>query len=65
MQLVLENVTPATRLLEKRRQMFEVQEALEEQKQDYARKVWTLARGGTRQGKHWRAAAAATLARAR
>ena len=37
--LVLEHVSPATRLLEKRRQMFEVQEALEQQKQDYARKV--------------------------
>ena len=33
------NVSPATRLLEKRRQMFEVQEALEVQKQDFARKV--------------------------
>ncbi|KAK9839645.1 hypothetical protein WJX81_002971 [Elliptochloris bilobata] len=36
--LVLEHVSPATRLLEKRRQIFEVQEALEQQKQDYARK---------------------------
>jgi hypothetical protein len=36
---VLEHVSPATRLLEKRRQMFEVQEALEQQKQEYARKV--------------------------
>lgn len=45
--LVLEHVSPATRLLEKRRQMFEVQEALEQQKQDYARKVpWPLAQGG-------------------
>lgn len=35
----MNNVTPATRLLEKRRQMFEVQEALEAQKQDFARKV--------------------------
>ena len=40
--LVLEHVSPATRLLEKRRQMFEVQEALEQQKQDYARKVRDL-----------------------
>jgi hypothetical protein len=37
--LVLEHVSPATRLLEKRRQMFEVQEALEQQKQEFARKV--------------------------
>ena len=37
--LVLEHVSPATRLLEKRRQMFEVQEALKQQKQEYARKV--------------------------
>lgn len=37
--MLLENVSPATRLLEKRRQMFEVQEALELQKQDFARKV--------------------------
>eukprot|EP00899_Mesostigma_viride_P009263 jgi/Mesvir1/18338/Mv14239-RA.1 len=36
--LVLEHVSPATRLLEKRRQMFEVQEALEAQKQEFARK---------------------------
>lgn len=44
--LVLEHVSPATRLLEKRRQMFEVQEALEQQKQDYARKVPGLVQGG-------------------
>ncbi len=37
--LVLDHVSPATRLLEKRRQMFEVQEALEAQKQDFNRKV--------------------------
>lgn len=37
--LAMANVTPATRLLEKRRQMFEVQEALEAQKQEFARKV--------------------------
>eukprot|EP00397_Hematodinium_sp_SG-2012_P032005 GEMP01034038.1.p1 GENE.GEMP01034038.1~~GEMP01034038.1.p1 ORF type:complete len:375 (+),score=100.29 GEMP01034038.1:65-1126(+) len=32
-QLIFENVSPATRLLEKRRQMYEVQDALENQKQ--------------------------------
>jgi hypothetical protein len=37
-QLNLDNVSPATRLLEKRRQMFEVQEALETQKEEFARK---------------------------
>lgn len=37
--LVLEQVSPATRLLEKRRQMFEVQEALEAHKEEYARKA--------------------------
>ena len=31
-QMNLDDVSPATRLLEKRRQMFEVQEALEMQK---------------------------------
>lgn len=36
--LVLEHVSPATRLLEKRRQMFEVQESLEAQKQEFQRK---------------------------
>eukprot|EP00296_Roombia_truncata_P000143 JP435805.1.p1 GENE.JP435805.1~~JP435805.1.p1 ORF type:complete len:299 (+),score=43.75 JP435805.1:1-897(+) len=36
-QLSLDNVSPATRLLEKRRQMFEVQEALETQKEEFAR----------------------------
>jgi hypothetical protein len=35
--LVLEHVSPATRLLEKRRQMFEVQEALEQQKREFFR----------------------------
>lgn len=35
----MHNVSPATRLLEKQRQMFEVQEALEIQKQEFARKV--------------------------
>ncbi|KAF6257143.1 flagellar associated protein [Scenedesmus sp. NREL 46B-D3] len=37
-QFILENASPSTRLLEKRRQMFEVQEALELQKQEFARK---------------------------
>lgn len=44
--LAMANVSPATRLLEKRRQMFEVQEALEVQKQEFARKVRALAGGG-------------------
>jgi hypothetical protein len=34
----LDEVSPATRLLEKRRQMFEVQEALETQKEEFARR---------------------------
>eukprot|EP00164_Ancoracysta_twista_P001627 GFYU01002136.1.p1 GENE.GFYU01002136.1~~GFYU01002136.1.p1 ORF type:complete len:307 (-),score=126.93 GFYU01002136.1:266-1186(-) len=37
-ELVIENVSPATHLLEKRRQMFEVQEALDAQKDEFARK---------------------------
>jgi hypothetical protein len=36
--LVLEHVSPATRLLEKRRQMFEVQEVLDQQKAGFERK---------------------------
>lgn len=36
-QMNLDDVSPATRLLEKRRQMFEVQEALETQKEEFAR----------------------------
>lgn len=36
--MLLDHVSPATRLLEKRRQMFEVQETLEAQKQDFNRK---------------------------
>eukprot|EP00775_Hariotina_reticulata_P008951 gene8951-9127_t len=36
--LMLEHASPSTQLLEKRRQMFEVQEALELQKQEFARK---------------------------
>lgn len=35
----MENVDPTTRLLEKRRQMFEVQEALESQKTNFSLKV--------------------------
>ena len=35
--LIFENVSPATRLLEKRRQMYEVQEALENQKAHFAK----------------------------
>eukprot|EP00957_Ditylum_brightwellii_P077246 5870114-Ditylum_brightwellii.AAC.1 len=34
----LEHACTATRMLEKRRQLFEVQEALEAQKEDFARK---------------------------
>lgn len=34
---VLDHVSPATRLLEKRRQMFEIQEALEAQKEEFSR----------------------------
>ena len=37
--LKIEEVTPATRLLEKRRKMFEAQEALEAQKLDFAKQV--------------------------
>lgn len=36
--LVLEHVSPTTRLLEKRRQMFEVQEALDAQKEEFSRR---------------------------
>lgn len=35
--IILDHVSPATRLLEKRRQMFEIQEALEAQKEEFAR----------------------------
>lgn len=35
--LILEHVSPATRLLEKRRQMFEVQEALDAQKEEFGK----------------------------
>lgn len=35
----MDHVSPATRLLEKRRQMFEVQEALELQKHEFNKKV--------------------------
>ena len=37
-QLTLDHVSPATRLLEKRRQMFEVQEALNSQKDEFNRR---------------------------
>jgi len=36
-QLIFENVNPATRLLEKRRQMYEVQDALDNQKARFAK----------------------------
>lgn len=36
--LMFDHVSPATRLLEKRRQMFEVQEALNSQKEEFARR---------------------------
>lgn len=36
--LVMDHVSPATRLLEKRRQMFEVQEALNAQNEEFARR---------------------------
>jgi chromosome segregation ATPase len=36
--LTLDHVSPATRLLEKRRQMFEVQEALDAQKEEFKRR---------------------------
>jgi myosin heavy subunit len=36
--LTLDHVSPATRLLEKRRQMFEVQEALDAQKEEFIRR---------------------------
>lgn len=38
-QLTLDHVSPATLLLEKQRQMHEVQIALDAQKEEYARKV--------------------------
>ena len=36
--LMFDHVSPATRLLEKRRQMFEVQEALNSQKEEFGRR---------------------------
>jgi chromosome segregation ATPase len=36
--LIMDHITPATRLLEKRRQMFEVQEALNSQNEEFARR---------------------------
>mmetsp|Transcript_51293 Transcript_51293/g.133227 ORF Transcript_51293/g.133227 Transcript_51293/m.133227 type:complete len:365 (+) Transcript_51293:79-1173(+) len=43
-QLTLDHVSPATRLLEKRRQMFEVQEALDAQKEEFERREATFKR---------------------
>ena len=43
-QLTLDHVSPATRLLEKRRQMFEVQEALNAQKEEFQRREATFKR---------------------
>ena len=43
-QLTLDHVSPATRLLEKRRQMFEVQEALDAQKEEFQRRETTFLR---------------------
>ena len=43
-QLTLDHVSPATRLLEKRRQMFEVQEALDAQKEEFQRREATFKR---------------------
>jgi len=43
-QLTLDHVSPATRLLEKRRQMFEVQEALDAQKEEFQRRETTFKR---------------------
>jgi len=40
--LIFENVSPATRLLEKRRQMYEVQDALENQKARFSREEETF-----------------------
>lgn len=42
--LTLDHVSPATRLLEKRRHMFEVQEALDAQKDEFQRKEATFKR---------------------
>ena len=42
--LTLDHVSPATRLLEKRRQMFEVQEALDAQKEEFQRRETTFLR---------------------
>ena len=43
-QLTLDHVSPATRLLEKRRHMFEVQEALDAQKEEFQRREATFKR---------------------
>ena len=42
--LSLDHVSPATRLLEKRRQMFEVQDELARQKEEFARREEAFAR---------------------
>lgn len=59
-QLILTDVTPATRLLDKRRQQFEVDEALEVAKSEYAAKEGAFrAReevcGSRRMGLRWQA----------
>lgn len=43
---LLDHVSPATRLLEKRRQMFEIQEALEAQKEEFSRYVRCVCEAG-------------------
>ena len=48
--LTLDHVSPATRLLEKRRQMFEVQEALDIQKEEFARREEAFRRREERYG---------------
>ena len=45
-QLVFENVTPATRLLDKRRQHYEVEDALAAQKAKYAREEESFKKKG-------------------
>lgn len=49
--LTLDHVSPATRLLEKRRQMFEVQEALDAQKEEFARREVCVERERYTEGK--------------
>ena len=57
--LTLDHVSPATRLLEKRRQMFEVQEALDAQKEEFARREDAFRRREETLRKQVRVAAAA------